>query len=567
MSKVMSIRAHRISGALAATLLLTTLTAGARSISSPYAPRDAGLGEFGTPLISLGDAYTRFADAAQFTLTDFALSATEIVDLTLEQFDVLAADATLIAVTDEGRQPIDRPELLLLRGSIVDQPQSTVFLAITPTTINGRIEVDKDTYIISSGAAGAGHDPIIYNVAEAPVGFFDDNPFVCATDQLPEFRIIAAASSTDTNLRSGPCRIARIAIETDWEFRQLFGSEPDATAYAMLLLGASSEVYKRDLNVSFEISFLRIWNTSNDPWFQSNTVDELYAFRDYWNTNMTGVSREIATFLSGRALGGGVAWLSVVCYPGYDYSLSANLAGFFPYPTQHNSADNWDLMVVSHELGHNFGAPHTHDQIPQIDNCAGGDCSITPNATIMSYCHLCPGGLANVRMEFHSQTVNSYMLPYLADPNVCDITAAAPTISSHPTGADLCAGADYTLSVVASGPVSGYQWRLNGDDLPDETSSSLMLTNVDAGDAGSYDVVVSNACGDTISDTAVVTVCSGGAAGDLNADCAVDLTDLALLLADFDCTGGGCAGDVDGDGDTDLTDLALLLANFEAPCP
>ena len=55
--------------------------------------------------------------------------------------------------------------------------------------------------------------------------------------------------------------------------------------------------------------------------------------------------------------------------------------------------------------------------------------------------------------------------------------------------------------------------------------------------------------------------------GDLDGDNDVDLTDLAMLLADFDCTGGGCTGDADGDGDTDLTDLAVLLANFEAPCP
>ena len=54
--------------------------------------------------------------------------------------------------------------------------------------------------------------------------------------------------------------------------------------------------------------------------------------------------------------------------------------------------------------------------------------------------------------------------------------------------------------------------------------------------------------------------------GDLNGDGVVDLTDLAILLSDFDCT-GGCAGDVDADGDADLTDLAILLANFDAPCP
>lgn len=54
--------------------------------------------------------------------------------------------------------------------------------------------------------------------------------------------------------------------------------------------------------------------------------------------------------------------------------------------------------------------------------------------------------------------------------------------------------------------------------------------------------------------------------GDLNGDSAVDLTDLAFLLSDFDCSGGGCSGDVDGDGDTDLTDLAFLLAAFDTIC-
>jgi photosystem II stability/assembly factor-like uncharacterized protein len=54
--------------------------------------------------------------------------------------------------------------------------------------------------------------------------------------------------------------------------------------------------------------------------------------------------------------------------------------------------------------------------------------------------------------------------------------------------------------------------------------------------------------------------------GDLNDDGLVNQSDLAILLADYGCTGGDCLGDVDGDGDTDLADLALLLASFGADC-
>jgi hypothetical protein len=69
---------------------------------------------------------------------------------------------------------------------------------------------------------------------------------------------------------------------------------------------------------------------------------------------------------------------------------------------------------------------------------------------------------------------------------------------------------------------------------------------VDSGSAYDFDL----RCGD------------GNLPGDLNGDGAVDLSDLALLLADFGCAATPCMGDVDGDGDTDLRDLAMLLANF-----
>jgi hypothetical protein len=59
---------------------------------------------------------------------------------------------------------------------------------------------------------------------------------------------------------------------------------------------------------------------------------------------------------------------------------------------------------------------------------------------------------------------------------------------------------------------------------------------------------------------------------DLNGDCAVDLQDLANLLAHFGAPSGATHPDVDvepatGDGDVDLADLALLLANFGTTCP
>jgi len=58
-----------------------------------------------------------------------------------------------------------------------------------------------------------------------------------------------------------------------------------------------------------------------------------------------------------------------------------------------------------HELRHNFGTGHTHngEYSPRIDTC-GNSCPsqlpLAKSATIMSYCHGCNGGMANVAYTF-----------------------------------------------------------------------------------------------------------------------------------------------------------------------
>jgi hypothetical protein len=118
--------------------------------------------------------------------------------------------------------------------------------------------------------------------------------------------------------------------------------------------------------------------------------------------------------LSGRELGGGLAYIDVMCNGANSYGLSANLAGAFPRPLQDGNEDNWDLIVVAHELGHNFCSPHTHCYDPPVDlcyteeeSCAQG-AQVCQQGTIMSYCHLCPDGIANMDLTF-GPTVISFM--------------------------------------------------------------------------------------------------------------------------------------------------------------
>ena len=85
--------------------------------------------------------------------------------------------------------------------------------------------------------------------------------------------------------------------------------------------------------------------------------------------------------------------------------------------------------------------------------------------------------------------------------------AQAPAIVSQPSSLAVDPGATATFAVAANGTVPiTYQWRRNGNALPGATGTTLTLTNVQAADAGTYSVTVTNALGSVTSDPAALTV-------------------------------------------------------------
>ena len=83
-------------------------------------------------------------------------------------------------------------------------------------------------------------------------------------------------------------------------------------------------------------------------------------------------------------------------------------------------------------------------------------------------------------------------------------------IDTQPTNQIATSGTTATFTVVASGTSTvTYQWRKSGVDIVGNTSAlsaTLSLASVQAADAGSYDVVVTNASGSFASDPVTLTV-------------------------------------------------------------
>ncbi len=205
------------------------------------------------------------------------------------------------------------------------------------------------------------------------------------------------------------CREFRVAVDTDTEYTMAAhgGNAVAALQYALLLMGAASQIYDRDLDAKLPVGYLRLW-TGEDIWTGADMFEQLDQYRNHWATSMGSVPRDLGHYLAGRGLGGGVAWLGVVCTGNdWSYALSSGIGYGFPYPLVDHDHGNWEPMVVNHEIGHNFGAPHTHDHSPQADGCGTNDCSQAWTGTIMSYCHICDGGMSNVSLVFHPYSVAS----------------------------------------------------------------------------------------------------------------------------------------------------------------
>ena len=82
------------------------------------------------------------------------------------------------------------------------------------------------------------------------------------------------------------------------------------------------------------------------------------------------------------------------------------------------------------------------------------------------------------------------------------VVKSAPTVQTSASSNTLCVGASQTLQVAAvsnNGGTLTYQWKKAGVNIPNATTASLALTNLQTGDAAVYTVAVTNSCGTTTS--------------------------------------------------------------------
>ncbi len=323
-----------------------------------------------------------------------------IYNVNLERFDILAPDAELVARTANGTEVIPREGLAVsYKGKLEGFDNTLISMTFSRDNVVGLMVSGNDNFVIGEVRNRQGAETGKYALYKES-DLVSKNTFNCGTsDALSQEQIENVKKAAINGIRDiapTDLYVAEIAVEVDYATYNVYGqSTQTATNYVLSVFSAVSAVYMKEINVKLILPYIRVW-TTQDPYTGTTSGTILNQFRAEWNANQQTVQRSLAHMISRRAGNlGGIAWVNALCSGGaggYGYAFSNTDGPIQPLPTY-----SWDVMVVAHETGHNFGSPHTHScswNGGPIDSCyqTEGGCYTGPAiprvGTIMSYCHL-----------------------------------------------------------------------------------------------------------------------------------------------------------------------------------
>lgn len=287
-------------------------------------------------------------------------------------------------------------------GVIKGVPNTLVAISFYDNDIIGVISSGNSNYVLgkSNLLDNRSSEYVLYNDKDLLI----KPEMLCSTDNNFKLPVVP---KQDASRIAGGC--VKVYVEADNKSYIDHGSNVTNTMNWVLgIYNVTATLYRNESITTF-ISQIKVWATP-DPYISgTNTSNTLPLFSAQMSGGFNG---DLAHLFSSRSLGGGIAYLGVLCAANkYKVGVSANLtnAASPSFPTY-----SWNTMVVTHELGHNIGSKHTqacawNGNNTAIDGCAGateGGCPLPGNpaggGTIMSYCHLTGVGI-NFSLGFGPQ--------------------------------------------------------------------------------------------------------------------------------------------------------------------
>ncbi|HEX8269365.1 MAG TPA: M12 family metallo-peptidase [Flavobacterium sp.] len=253
-------------------------------------------------------------------------------------------------------------------------------------------------------------DYIIYSDAEMKV----INAFNCSYEDDPRAAHDHQSEEAAREIESARCVTVYFEVDNDL-YVQNGSSTVTTTNWVTSVFNNVQTLYAND-GITIALRSMYIW-TTDDPYEGNSSFAYLSQFHNLRPVFDGDVGQLIGIDPGG--LGGVARTIEGLCSQD-NYSYSDVEFGYSTVPTF-----SWTVMVITHELGHLLGSPHTHactwnGNNTAIDNCApfatgstaeGFSCMTDPptipsssvRGTIMSYCHLVSGVGINFNNGFGLQ--------------------------------------------------------------------------------------------------------------------------------------------------------------------
>jgi hypothetical protein len=391
------------------------------------------------------------------TIGGFPVGPKQRSDLRFERVPIYADDARLYVVGAAGKREVPRSTRRFLRGYGDDGARVALSLNADGSFAEGSAFGGEGPAVLRYGAAGTRTRTLQAQLAQLPADVTFD--FHCGNEGVnldlgalsgmtaPD----APAPAVETTSATHALRFATVAIDTDNPFMlKLFNNDTtSATNWIASMFNTMNVMYERDLLVRLYVGTTYYQTLASDPYtlMQPNGTAadtmsvNLDIFSAYWKNNHPAGSpaRAFAALLSGllpstanSCSAAGIAWLNNYCATGTTFG--SHTAGSYSVNQVCTSTNAFfgpafSGLVVAHELGHNFGAYHTHctnastgaapTGANTIDTCFTGEKYVINNVeqdcyagattcpaggagTIMSYCNItgCPPNTQNL-FQFH----------------------------------------------------------------------------------------------------------------------------------------------------------------------
>ena len=186
--------------------------------------------------------------------------------------------------------------------------------------------------------------------------------------------------------------------------------------------------------------------------------------------------------------------------------------------------DNKDV-IIANKIYTNFTSPTKPVVIYGWHNLDGSHIQNVYNGheeTYADYSH----GIRMVQMSLTVDGQSSTVTNVLTNPNLAGLlsddtiyannviptprytlTPIPPSITVQPASQTVISNSTVTLTAFAVGEKTlSYQWKFNGTNLVSETSTTLIITNVQGGNVGTYTVLASNSVGTATSIPALLKI-------------------------------------------------------------